>query len=173
MNSKNSVVPSDVLHLRNILESKNKYALTDVFVLFEEELSWMFQGPKWNVRRVAPNSQAPVLSYGLLSKTYKWVYRTLMFSFLCICVWVWVFPDIKWGTQTEGVWGQGAERSIWTKGRGWRKLRNEAYTSWSAPSGIRVVKSVWVRWAGYIAGMAEERKLFGLMARKSEGKRPQ
>jgi hypothetical protein len=38
------------------------------------------------------------------------------YNFPYIFMWVWnLVSDIKGGTQTEGVWEQGAEENIWTK----------------------------------------------------------
>jgi hypothetical protein len=54
----------------------------------------------------------------------------LDYNFARGSVWVWNFvSDIKGGTQTEGVWEQGAEKDIWTE-EGWsdgrvEKLHNE------------------------------------------------
>jgi hypothetical protein len=40
-------------------------------------------------------------------------------------VWVWnLVSDIKGGTQTEGVWEQGAEETIWSE-EGWSDRRLE------------------------------------------------
>jgi hypothetical protein len=40
------------------------------------------------------------------------------YNFVCGSVWVWyLVSDIKGGTQTEGVWEQGAEEDIWTENR--------------------------------------------------------
>jgi hypothetical protein len=79
--------------------------------------------------------------------------------FACGSVWLWnlVF-DIKGGTQTDGVWEQGAEKDIWTE-EGWDeesggKLHNEELRDlYSSPCIIRIIKSRRMRWAGHIALM--------------------
>jgi hypothetical protein len=49
-------------------------------------------------------------------------------NFACGSVWVWnLVSDIKGGTQTEGVWEQGAEEDIWTE-EGWGDGRMEKTT---------------------------------------------
>jgi hypothetical protein len=58
---------------------------------------------------------------------------------------------MKGGTQTEGVWEQGAE-NIWTEDEvtgGWRKLLNEElHNLFSLPSIIRIIKARRMRQAG-------------------------
>jgi hypothetical protein len=63
---------------------------------------------------------------------------------------------IKGGTQTEGVWEQGAEEDIWTEEEWvtgeWRRLHNkELHDLYSSPSIIRIIKSRMMRWAGHVA----------------------
>jgi hypothetical protein len=67
------------------------------------------------------------------------------YNFACGSVWVWnLVSDIKGGTQTLGVWEQGAE-NIWTEER-WsdRWLEESAYKElhnlYSLPSIIRMTK---------------------------------
>jgi hypothetical protein len=51
--------------------------------------------------------------------------KRLEYNFDCGSVWVWnLVSEIKGGTQTEGVWQQGAEEDIWTK-EGWGGRREE------------------------------------------------
>jgi hypothetical protein len=55
----------------------------------------------------------------------------------------------------------------------WRKLHNEElHNLYSSPDIIRQVKSRRMRWAGHVARMGEERKLYKILAGKPEGKRP-
>jgi hypothetical protein len=55
----------------------------------------------------------------------------------------------------------------------WRKLHNEElHNLYSFPDIIRQVKSRRMRWAGHVACMGEERKLYKVLVRKPEGKRP-
>jgi hypothetical protein len=54
-----------------------------------------------------------------------------------------------------------------------RKLHNEElHTLYSSPDIIRQVKSRRMRWAGHVARMGEERKLYNDLVGKPEGKRP-
>jgi hypothetical protein len=40
----------------------------------------------------------------------------------------------------------------------WRKFRNdELHSLYSSPNIVRVIKSRWMRWAGYVACMGEEK----------------
>jgi hypothetical protein len=56
----------------------------------------------------------------------------------------------------------------------WRKLHNEElHNLYSSPDIIiRQVKSRRIRWAGHVARMGEERKLYKLLVGKPEGKGP-
>jgi hypothetical protein len=55
----------------------------------------------------------------------------------------------------------------------WRKLHNEAlHNLYSSPDIIRQIKSRRMRWAGHVARMGEERKLYKVLVGKPEGKRP-
>jgi hypothetical protein len=55
----------------------------------------------------------------------------------------------------------------------WRKLHNEElHNLYSAPDIIRQVKSRRMRWAGHLARMGEERKVYKVLVGKPEGKRP-
>jgi hypothetical protein len=55
----------------------------------------------------------------------------------------------------------------------WRKLHNEdLHNLYSSPDIIRQVKSKRMRWAGHVARMGEERKMYKFLAGKPEGKRP-
>jgi hypothetical protein len=55
---------------------------------------------------------------------------------------------------------------------GWRKLHNEFHNLYSSPSIIRMIKSMWMRWAGHIARMGEKRNAYRILVGKPEGKRP-
>jgi hypothetical protein len=55
----------------------------------------------------------------------------------------------------------------------WRKLHNEElHNFYSFPGIIRQIKSRRMRWAGHVACMGEERKLYKVLVGKPEGKRP-
>jgi hypothetical protein len=54
----------------------------------------------------------------------------------------------------------------------WRKLHNEEVRNlYSSPDIIRQVKARRMRWAGHVARMGEERKVYKVLVGKSEGKR--
>jgi hypothetical protein len=56
---------------------------------------------------------------------------------------------------------------------GWRKLHNEElHNLYSSPSIIRIIKSIRIRLAGHVARMEEKWKVYRLLVRKPEGKRP-
>jgi hypothetical protein len=55
----------------------------------------------------------------------------------------------------------------------WRKVHNEqVHSLYSAPIIIRHIKSRIMVWAGHVACMGEERKLYKVLVGKPEGKRP-
>jgi hypothetical protein len=55
----------------------------------------------------------------------------------------------------------------------WRKLHNEElHNLYSSPDIARQVKSRRMRWAGRVARMGEERKVYKVLVGKPEGKRP-
>jgi hypothetical protein len=55
----------------------------------------------------------------------------------------------------------------------WRKLHSEElHNLYSSPDIIRQVKSRRMRWAGHVARMGEERKVYTVLVGKPEGKRP-
>jgi hypothetical protein len=55
----------------------------------------------------------------------------------------------------------------------WRKLHiEELHNLYSSPDIIRQVKSRRMRWAGHVARMREERKLYKVLVGKPEGKIP-
>jgi hypothetical protein len=55
----------------------------------------------------------------------------------------------------------------------WRKLHNEEFHNlYSSPDIIRKVKSRRMRWAGHVARMGGERKVYKVLVGKPEGKRP-
>jgi hypothetical protein len=55
----------------------------------------------------------------------------------------------------------------------WRKLHNEKFHNlYSSPDIIWQVKSRRKRWAGHVARMGEERKVYKVLVGKPEGKRP-
>jgi hypothetical protein len=55
----------------------------------------------------------------------------------------------------------------------WRKLHNEElHILYSSPNIIRRFKSRRMRWAGHVACMGKERKVYKVLVGKPEGKRP-
>jgi hypothetical protein len=55
----------------------------------------------------------------------------------------------------------------------WRKLHNEElHNLYSSKDIIRQVKSRRMRWAGHVARMGEERKVYKVLVAKPERKRP-
>jgi hypothetical protein len=55
----------------------------------------------------------------------------------------------------------------------WRKLHSEElHNVYSSPDIIRQVKSRRMRWAGHVARMEEERKVYKVLVGKPEGQRP-
>jgi hypothetical protein len=54
----------------------------------------------------------------------------------------------------------------------WRKLHNEGlHNLYLSPDIIRQIKSMRMRWAGHVARMGEERKVYKVLMGKTEGKR--
>jgi hypothetical protein len=54
----------------------------------------------------------------------------------------------------------------------WRKLHNEEHHSlYSSPNIIKQIKSRGMRWAGHVARMGEERKVYKVLVAKPEEKR--
>jgi hypothetical protein len=55
----------------------------------------------------------------------------------------------------------------------WRKLHNEElHILYTSPDIIRQIKSRRMRWAGHVARMGEERKVYRALVGKPKGKRP-
>jgi hypothetical protein len=55
----------------------------------------------------------------------------------------------------------------------WRKLHNgELHNSYSSRNIIRQIKSRRMRWAGHVARMGEQRKMYKVLVGKPEGKKP-
>jgi hypothetical protein len=55
----------------------------------------------------------------------------------------------------------------------WRKFHSrELHNLYSSPDIIRQIKSRSMRWAGHVARMGDERKVYKVLVGKSEGKRP-
>jgi hypothetical protein len=56
---------------------------------------------------------------------------------------------------------------------GWRKLHNEElHNLYSSPSIIRIIKSRRMRWAGHVEQMGENRKVYRILVREPDVKRP-
>jgi hypothetical protein len=65
------------------------------------------------------------------------------------------------GPKRDGVTGE------------WRTLHNEElHNLYSSPDIIRQIKLRRMRWAGHVARMGEERKVYNILVVKPEGKRP-
>jgi len=57
--------------------------------------------------------------------------------------------------------------------REWRSLQNEELNDlYSSPNIVRVIKSRRMRWAGHVARMGEERRVYRVLVGKREGRRP-
>jgi hypothetical protein len=54
----------------------------------------------------------------------------------------------------------------------WRKLHSEVLHNLSSPNIIRQLNSRRMRWAGHVAHMEKERKVYKILVAKPEGKRP-
>jgi hypothetical protein len=55
----------------------------------------------------------------------------------------------------------------------WRKMHNEKFHNlYSSPNIIRHMKRRRMRWAGHMARMGEERKVYRVLVGKPKGKRP-
>ena len=55
----------------------------------------------------------------------------------------------------------------------WRRLHNEELNDlYSSPNIVRVIKSIRMRWAGHVARMGEERRVYKFLVGRPEGKRP-
>jgi hypothetical protein len=54
----------------------------------------------------------------------------------------------------------------------WRKLHNEEVHNLYSSLNIRQVKSRQMRWAGHLARMGEDRKMYKVLVGKPEGRRP-
>jgi hypothetical protein len=53
---------------------------------------------------------------------------------------------------------------------GWRKVHNEElHNLYSSPSIIKMIKPRRMRWAGHVAGMAEEKNLYRVLVGKPVG----
>ena len=55
----------------------------------------------------------------------------------------------------------------------WRRLHNKELNDlYSSPNIVRVIKSRRMRWAGHVAHMGDERKVYRVLVGKLEGRRP-
>ena len=80
--------------------------------------------------------------------------------------------DIEGGKEAEGVERIFGPRRDEVTGE-WRRLHNEEQSDlYSSPNNVRVIKSRRMRWAGHVAHMGEERRAYGVLVWKPEGKRP-
>jgi hypothetical protein len=54
-----------------------------------------------------------------------------------------------------------------------RKLHNdESHSLYSSPNVVRVIKSRWMKWAGHVARIGEERGVYRFLVGRPEDKRP-
>jgi len=57
--------------------------------------------------------------------------------------------------------------------REWRKLHNEELSGlYSSPNIVREIKSIRMRWVGYVARMGDSRAVYRVLVGKPEGKKP-
>ena len=55
----------------------------------------------------------------------------------------------------------------------WKRLHNEELNDlYSSPNIVRVIKSRRMRWAGHVARMGKERRVYRVLVGKPEGRRP-
>ena len=55
----------------------------------------------------------------------------------------------------------------------WRRLHNEElHGLYDSPDVVRIMKSRRLRWSDHVARMREKRRLYSIVVRKPEGKRP-
>ena len=55
----------------------------------------------------------------------------------------------------------------------WRRLHNKELNDlYSSPNIVQVIKSRGMRWAGHVAHMGEERRVYRVLVGKLEGRRP-
>jgi hypothetical protein len=110
----------------------------------------------WNVKvKIYKTIILPVVLYGCetLSRTLREDHRLRVFENR-------VLRRI-FGPKRDDVTGE------------WRKLHNEElHNLHSSPDINRQVKSRRMRWAGHVARTGEERKVYKVLVRKPEGKRP-
>jgi GH43 family beta-xylosidase len=55
---------------------------------------------------------------------------------------------------------------------GWRKLHDEELHNLYCSPNIIMIKSRWMRWAGHVARMGDEKNVYRILVGKPEGKRP-
>jgi hypothetical protein len=154
--------------------AKFKYlgtTLTDQNFIHEEIKSRLNSG------NVCYHSVQSLLSSHLLSRNVKVkIYNTI------------ILPVVFYGCETWsltlreenrlGVFKNNVLRRIFGPKRDemtgeWRKLHSEElHNLYSFPDIIRQVKSSRMRWAGHVARMREERKVYKVLVGKPEGKRP-
>jgi hypothetical protein len=77
--------------------------------------------------------------------------------------------DLRFGTWLRRIFGPKRDEVTGE----WRQLHNEElHYLYSSPDIIRQIKSRRMRWAGHVARMGEERKVYKVLVGKPEGKRP-
>jgi hypothetical protein len=118
-----------------------------------------------------------ILSSRLLSRNVKFkIYRSTIQSFVLYGCETWSLTLRK--EERKKVFDNRVLRRIFEPKRDevtgeWRKLHNEElHNLYSSPDIIRLIKSRRMRWAGHVARMGEERKVWRVLVENPDGERP-
>jgi hypothetical protein len=125
------------------------------------------------------HSVQSVLSSRLLSRTVKVkIYNTIILPVVLYGCETWPLTLREEHTSRLRVFKNRVLKKIFGPKRDevtgeWRKLHGEElHNLYSFRDTVRQVKSRPVRWAGHVARMGEERKLYKVLVGKTEGRRP-
>jgi len=116
-----------------------------------------------------------LLSSRLLSKNLK-IYRTIILPVVLYGCEAWSLTSRE--ERKLRVYENMVLRRIFGSRRDevtgeWRRLHNEELNDlYSSPSIVQVIKSRRMRWAGHVARMVGERRVYRVLVGKPEGKRP-